>query len=482
VRQIRDFVVAARAWWRTIVRWIPRAAQRRLNRGLAADRRIEPRIVWPVWLIPVVIINQLLAPHPVWVVLSVSIVGLYWVSVLWVRSQANTVHVSRRRLETNAAGDGNGHPMGSSAALVVGDSLQEEFLLVNQSNLPVLWAEVEDHSTVPDYQAGCVVAGSAQSDVRWKREAVCKRRGVFNLGPHTVRLQDPFGLFSVVINSARHDVVLIYPRVVQLPPVLPTKAEFQGADRQRRPLHGTLPAATITDYRPGDSLRYVHWASTARTGRLMVKDQEIEPGGSVWVVLDLEAAAQLGSGDAGTLEFGVVVAASVVAQLLNGREQRAVGLLAYSGGLHEGPVEVMPGRGGAYLWPVLTALAQVEAGRLPLADLLASSRDRFGRRTTLVLVVPRRDSTTGDGLIAQIAQLQAAGVGVQVIWTTAGTGDSEQPAGSLDDLFAQLGVRVMTLQAGEPMTSLFTFRRRRTILRSTPTGGVIRTEIEEEVG
>src|SRR5690606_29025177 len=98
-----------------------------------------------------------------------------------------------------------------------------------------------------------------------------------------------------------------------------------------RPQLGNLPAATVSEYRPGDSLRHVHWMSTARRGRMMVKELEIEPSGNVWVVLDLDQRVQQGSGPMGTLEHGIVVAASLAADLLSGRDQRAVGLLAYSG-------------------------------------------------------------------------------------------------------------------------------------------------------
>jgi uncharacterized protein (DUF58 family) len=483
VKQISTFLAVVKTWSHMVATAVPRRALRRLNRGVGEECRIEPRIVWPVWLIPVMLVNQLLAPHPVWVVLSVTLIGLYWVAALWVRSQVGAVRVIRRRMGGSHAGDGVS--LGSGAALVAGDSLHEEFVLINGSALPVLWAELEDHSTVPDYEAGRVVACGAQSEMRWKSQVVCKRRGVFSLGPHTVRLQDPFGFFTVVIESSRRDVVLIYPRVVQMPPVLPAKAESQGTDRQRRPLAGVLPAATIAEYRPGDSLRYVHWASTARTVRLMVKDLEIEPGGDVWIVLDLDAAVQQGNGDNGTLEFGVVVAASVAAQLLHEREQRAVGLLAFGGSGPERVVAVSPGRGNAYLWSILTALAQVDEGDVSLADLLASNRDRFGRRSTIVLITPLHAAGADNDLIIQIAQIRAAGIGVQVVRTLAADHGDRLDAGddaAMVDVLARLGAAMTTLQAGDRLTPLLTFRRRRTVLRSTPTGGVVRREIEEEVG
>src|SRR5690606_33121426 len=147
-----------------------------LNRGLPETSRIRLRIGWPLWVLPIVVFNQLLAPHPVWVVLCVTLAGLYGLGYLWARSQAPAIALDRHRL---------------SSILVAGDLLQEEFEFRNESRLPVLWAEFIDHSTLPGYQPGRVVACGAGSAYRWRVETECKQRGVFRLGPHTLNLQDP---------------------------------------------------------------------------------------------------------------------------------------------------------------------------------------------------------------------------------------------------------------------------------------------------
>ena len=481
--------VAMLAWAR-----LQTALARRINRGLPDDRRISVRVAWPAWLVPLFLVNQILAPHLVWTVLIVALAGLYATGLLWVRTQSVQVSVRRRRV-----GAESGTPMpGATAALIVGDRLHEEFVLANAGQLPVLWAEVRDHSTVPDYPAGRVVACGSQSETKWKTDVVCKRRGVFTLGPHTVQLQDPFGLFAVEIRAEEEEVILIYPRVVQLPPIQVPRAGHQGSDRRRRPLYGPLPAATISDYRPGDSLRYIHWGSTARLGRLMVKDLEIEPSGDIWIVLDLDAAVQQGEEMSGTFEFGVVVAASLTAQLLGGSEQRGVGLLAYSGEDNGKLIERTPGQGTAALWPILADLAQVTPGRVPLAALLESSRQQIGHQCSVLIVTPQpiypadaSDEEGADGpplaeWSAQVAHLRAAGIGVRVIMTVAQGYDPSGagPAASsrLSDTLTRLDVQGTVLQAGGVLTPLLTFRRRRTVLRSTPTGGIVRTEIEEEVG
>src|SRR3712207_8713224 len=60
-------------------------------------------------------------------------------------------------------------------------------------SLPALWVEVEDHTTMPDYNVSRVTGVSGQSENRWKTQGVCTRRGLYMLGPrseeHTSELQ-----------------------------------------------------------------------------------------------------------------------------------------------------------------------------------------------------------------------------------------------------------------------------------------------------
>jgi hypothetical protein len=417
----------------------------------------------------------------------ISLTGFYLVAYLWVRIQTPSLTLKRRRI---------------GSILVAGDMLQEEFSLSNDSQLPLLWAEFIDASNVPDYAAGRVVACEGDNVYRWRSEMLCKRRGVYRLGPHLLRTHDPLGLFRVIIDDGSTDVVVIYPRVVHLPPVHLPHGNAQGGDRQRRPMLGNLPAATVSDYQRGDSLRHVHWVSTARRGRMMVKDLEIEPSGNIWLVLDLHEMVQGGEGNNSTLEQGIVVAASLAAELLSGREQRAVGLLAYSGASlgeyngeseekgNGGLVEILPGVGSAYTWPILSALAPVTAGHVSLGELLASSRGRIGRNSTVTVITPIvHEVAAGDGAhdwVAELVRLKSAGVQSSVVLVGAAddeTGRSDALRGdALREVLARMEIGSTVIATGAPLPALLTFRRRRRVVRSTPTGGAVSYEVDEEVG
>jgi len=511
----------------------------RLNRGMPPNVTIRFLVWWPLLLLPVVFVNQLLAPHPVWVALLVTLAGLYGIAYVWVRSQAPHVTAVRERI---------------GSILVAGDTLREDFELRNSSRLPVLWAEFADESDVPNYEPGRVAACSAYGFYRWRAEAVCERRGVFRLGPHHLRFGDPFGIFSVDVDFGYAEALLIYPRVAKLPALHLPHGNASGSDRRRRPIRGSLPSATVSEYRPGDSLRHIHWRSSARQSRLMVKDLEIEPSGDVWIVLDLNRSAHTFDGPHNTLEYGVIVAASLAAELLSGGERRAVGLLAASGmasrsderaalsldehrsdgaGFAENAqasdssdngreerrtVHIEPQPGQAQLWSILSALAPVQPSDVTLAELLFSSRETLGRRRTLIVVTPQvvslrqrvnlshraeEDGASVEAVIlderqeesaaerptwlAELVHLRTIGLDSSVLLITPGEKDvrAGEASGAIDalrGLLASYDIGCQILRADRRLESVLTFRRTRQVIRSTPTGGIVSYEIEEEVG
>lgn len=453
-------------------RWLPHFDATALwNRGFPGHVRITHTILWPLLLAPLLLLNQLVTPHPVWVVLLVTLVSLYAIALLWVRHQALLVTLTRRR---------------TGALLVAGDELHEEFELRNESVLPVLWAEFLDHSDLPDYNPGRVIGCGSNTSYRWTAKMTCRRRGVYRLGPHQLVLGDPFHLFTLTINVADSETVLIYPRVLHLPSVQLPIGSTTGSARRQRPLWGAQPAATVRDYQPTDSLRYVHWPTTARRSQLMIKELESEPSGAIWIVLDLDQRVHQGEGDLGTLEYSIIVAASLTAQLVHSSDQRAVGLFTISGGSDGiAPPTVItrsPQSGQAQLWAILAALAPVQPSMVGLAELLRTARPTLGRRSTLVVVTARPTALLAEGdWPAQLVHLQAAGVtsSVCLVGMEAAPRDQEEPVRTL---LARYSIPVQSFLTSAQLRAALTFRRTRKVIRSTPTGGVVTYEEEVEVG
>ncbi len=142
-------------------------------------------------------------------------------------------------------------------------------------------------------------------------------RGRHRLGPLGVRLKDPFELSVRLGTVTGTSELLVLPQVHPLggehPRASGTGAE--GSVPHMVALHGE-DDVSIREYRDGDDLRRIHWPSTAKTGSMMVRQEDRPARRRAVVVLDGRAGAHAGSRTSGSFEWAVVASASVVAHLL----------------------------------------------------------------------------------------------------------------------------------------------------------------------
>lgn len=285
----------------------------------------------------------------------------------------------------------------------VGEQARERLTLMNTWPLPKLWVEVQDHSSLPGHHAGFVTYLAGRQSTRWQVRTYCTRRGKFTLGPATLVSGDLFGIFRLTRALPATSELLVYPQLIDLPGFTLPEAELPGGQEVRaRSFNATPNVATVRDYQPGDSYNRIHWRSSARTGRLIVKDFELDPTADVYIVLDMQERAVVRDTRrpktppqrapaappqrASTEEYAVTAAASLARHLLN--QRRAVGLVAW--GQHR---EVVPAeREARQLVKILETLAIIRAqGEHGLAEVLLAEYARFGRSSTLVVITAAVD-------------------------------------------------------------------------------------------
>ncbi|MBF6601136.1 MAG: DUF58 domain-containing protein [Dehalococcoidia bacterium] len=288
-----------------------------------------------------------------------------------------------------------------------GGRFEERLTIRNRSWFGKIWLEVDDPSEMPWHSARRVVTVPARGSKTWRAESTVRRRGLYTVGPVEVSTGDPFGLFRHTRRFGRAQSVLVYPRAVELPNFNVPAANLPGEGRFRRRTHYVTPNASgVRPYEYGDSFNRIHWASTARTGELMVKLFELDPASDIWIVLDLERAVNVGEGDESTEEYGVRVAASVARYFL--MANRTVGFLSVGRKFDAEDAE----RGLQQYTRILESLAMARAwGDVPLADLLANESRRFGRHTTVVVITP----STDEAWVEAMGVLQQRGVKLAAI-------------------------------------------------------------------
>lgn len=345
-------------------------------------------IVAAIVLVSAVVTGWQLLFHLGWLMLAVTLFGY-----LWTRFAFRGLAVLRDSSQTRVQ---------------VGEALKERLGLRNLSILPKLWLEVQDGGNLPGRAAGNVVSIGPTGEKRWRKRTQCTQRGRYRLGPLVITSSDPFGLFtrSIVIGATRE--LLVFPQIVPLSDFqLPARELPGGNIAERRAYHSSPTVTTVRDYEPGDSLSRVSWKATARQGKLMVKEFDLDPIADVWIVLDLNRKLHVEKPTAdravrpdarrfylnSSLEYAVTAAASVAASMLE--RGRSVGLITWS---HERQI-LLPDRGSRQLWKILEILAVAQLDDTPsLRELLVTHQTFFAGNHTLVVITPDTSGSWRAGL------------------------------------------------------------------------------------
>jgi uncharacterized protein (DUF58 family) len=139
-------------------------------------------------------------------------------------------------------------------------------------------------------------------------------RGRYPFGDPVAVLEDPFGLERREVGLPAAGALLVYPRLTPLESLFSESGAHAQDGRRlllRRPTGFDLHS--VRDYEQGESLRKVHWPSTARRGKLMVKDLEDAPRDETAVLLDASASAVAGEPPDSSFDMQVRAAGSILA-------------------------------------------------------------------------------------------------------------------------------------------------------------------------
>jgi uncharacterized protein (DUF58 family) len=242
-----------------------------------------------------------------------------------------------------------------------------------------------------------------------------ERRGVFEIGPLTAHLRDPFGLAENVVEAAPATKLTVYPKVVPIEPLPHTLGHdpHAGADHPTALGRGGEDFYGLREYQTGDDLRRVHWKSTARTGELMIRQDEMPWQGRATVVLDLRLSVH----DAVTLERAISAAASIVSACW---KHRSLVRLAATDGTDSG-FAAGHDHVDAILEYLATADVESKGGLVPLVDPLR--RDGNGGALAVITTAGATDADLGA-----VGQLRGRFGGITLVVVESGGGSRARVA------------------------------------------------------
>ena len=308
-----------------------------------------------------------------------------------------------------------------------GEEIVYEVEVANRKPLPLPWLQIEDE--LPEEVTLLKGKASPAQETRvilknifpinWYHRVKrrfpmqCRQRGCFAFGPTCIRSGDLFGFFRRDMHITGLDYLTVYPRLVPLEKLgIPSQQLFGDIRLRRHLFQDPVLTAGVRDYHFGDSLKRIHWKSTARLGKLQTKVYEPTTTVDLSIFLDVRTVKVPYWGSVSQLlELGIIAAASIA------RSALAAG---YRVGLHvnqmtrfsHGFVRVPHSQHPDQLLHILEALAQLhQTETMPASRFIQQEARNFPWGSTLVVI----SAQPTDEMLATLLDLKRVGRSVALI-------------------------------------------------------------------
>lgn len=216
----------------------------------------------------------------------------------------------------------------------------------------------------------------------------CYKRGKYRIGPCNVFFFDPFGLFFLKKVLPAYSELYVYPRtfpVQTFPPLIKGSMPWFGIE--------TIKAAGDDDefygtreYRTGDPLKTIHWISSARKNKLIVKQFQRQGFYRATLLFNLERDTNYGEGRETVCEYAVKVAASLAKYLTDSNV--SVEVIAHTGEI----AHIEPNKGPEHLEEIMKFLtvAQAESG-VGLGEIVQEFSAHIPDDSNLIVIMIDKD-------------------------------------------------------------------------------------------
>lgn len=350
----------------------------------------------------------------------------------------------------------------------VGEIFNENFEVNNRSLIPKIWLKITDRAALSGVAGSRIITwlGSHQTHA-YLAYSLLENRGWFTLSPTTIESGDIFGLFLVRKSFTSYSRLLVIPNTFDIQGFPAPFGSLPGGRALRqKSLEVTPYAAGVREFVPGDPLKRIHWPSSARKQKLIVKEFEKDPLAEVWIFIDAQAEMHVKATNMEALgtreywwvkyswikkapeytlppdteEYAISIAASLAKYYI--QQSREVGLVSAGQNYSILPAE----RGERQLGKILETLAVVQAkGEVPFWHIVSSQISHLARGTTLILITPSSD----EKLLTVVMDLIQRGLMPVVILIDQSSFGGEEDVSSLEEKLTNQGILTFVIKAGD---------------------------------
>lgn len=357
-----------------------------------------------------------------------------------------------------------------------GDIFEETFELINDGWYPRLFVEIRNKSELPDASGSRLLTWLRANEKRtYIARSWLTKRGIYPLGPTDIISGDPFGFFKQKHEFPAKDSLLVLPMVVPIADFVSPAGFLPGGKANQRLSRDVTPHASgVREYQHGDAIKTIHWPSSAKRNKLMVKEFEQDPQSEYWIFLDAQKQVQAGlpfdppkiqdywilsrrpevTLPQSTLEYSTCVGASLAHYFIQKRE--SVGFVT------EDPVftVIAAERSERQESKILEQLAfATGTGKLPLASLVDLQSPSISMGSCAILITP----SVQDDILLSVELLQRRNIRPIVILLMAKSFDGKDGSELIAERLEQNGVPVCKIynksNLSKVLSNFFTFQR-----------------------
>ena len=233
-----------------------------------------------------------------------------------------------------------------------------------------------------------------------------KQRGDFTFGDVYLRVHGRFGLVRNMRRVPALQTVKVYPAMQDTATfdLLAKRGRLQQTGIRAARLQGAgREFESLRDYQPDDEMRRIDWKASARRGKLVSRQYEVERSQSVVLVMDI-GRTMLAEID-GVQKLDYAINAALLLAYVAVQAEDRVGLLVFSDTVK---TYLPPKKGRAQVYAILEALYNAKASLLEpdYRTAIATLRLRWRKRSLVVCFTDLWDADSSRQTIAELAALQ----------------------------------------------------------------------------
>lgn len=304
-----------------------------------------------------------------WFLLSLVAISFIWIVMAYTGIRLSLVRESSIKVEEDSVLE--------IETVIKNNSFLPVFNLVLEDNLPYAACAQRKQLFLREYlgiRASCSV----------KYNCLCPQRGRFDVVPLVVYFFDPFGIFFFKRSYDINSELYVYPRTFMI-------NKFLELSRGILPWFGIGTTRISGDedeifgtreYKDGDPIKRIHWISSARKNKLIVKQFQRQTFFRATIIFNLEKENDFGEGKEKISEYVIKIAASLAKYLVE--RNISLEIIAHAGEI----VHIPFNKGPEHLEDILKFLTIAQAeSRVGLGEIFGEFFSYIPGDSTLFVIM-----------------------------------------------------------------------------------------------